>query len=472
MEIVKRNLLSIICGVVALIAVVSIFFPLEGFYNDLAAKLAKSKADEEAIKTQSTAEFKLPIIEPDKTEAPPFPEGAYPYRQVIDEGKQLVAELSKQANQLVDFSRKFNKHAALVERALPAGGGSERSTFKNAYYYKFEEFKQRLNLVAPPNEADFQAAKDELWDKEWKGKIQLGAGGQPINQQEVEAEFEKVTAKLPDAIKRDRAMKASMYLAGDRPLRRPAERPVDGGGRNFGRSGGGFAGAADTGFTSFDYHAGIPPLESGDLPDPVNIWMAQLSLWIQEDIVNAIDETNRPKDANGRQAAAPNVENAIVKRLVRIAIPKDYVTRTGTLQIAQALQQQAQATPGVPTDATTEDPNAATKSYNTTPTGRVNNPVYDVMHFQVVVDVDAREFRRFMANLARKRFVTVLKADAKAVDRERALQFNYYYGPAPVVQLTLRCEAIFFRDWTLPLMPKEIKTLLQIPDPSQQPVSQ
>ena len=471
MEIVKRNLLSIICGVIALIAVVSIFFPMEGFYDDLAAKLQKSKTEEEAIKTQMGATFNLPTIDPKKTEPTPLPEGAYPYTKLIEDGKKVVAELATQANELVNRSREFNKRPQLVEGALPNAVGAARSTFKSQYYYKFEEFKQRLNLVTPPTEADFQEAADAIWERDWKGRVPV-QNGQPINEQAVREEFEKtVASKLPDQIKRERAMKASMYLAGDRPLRRPTDQPAIGG-RNFGRGGGGGSPGAE-GFVSFDYHPGIPPLEDNNLPDPVNIWIAQLSLWIQEDIVNAIHDTNVPKGPDGRPLAPPpNVENAIVKRLVRITIPKDYITRTGNLSIAQALQQQTPAGPGgAAADGTAEDPNASTKSFNTTPTGRVNNPVYDVMHFQVVVDVDALQFRSFMANMARNRFVTVLKADAKAVDRERALQFNYYYGPAPVVQLTLRCEAIFFRDWTVPLMPKEIKTLLQIPDPAQQPAA-
>ena len=48
MEIVKKNILSIICGVVALLALVAVFvYPLDGFYEKLSQE-AKQRADVQA----------------------------------------------------------------------------------------------------------------------------------------------------------------------------------------------------------------------------------------------------------------------------------------------------------------------------------------------------------------------------------------------------------------------------------------
>jgi hypothetical protein len=74
--------------------------------------------------------------------------------------------------------------------------------------------------------------------------------------------------------------------------------------------------------------------------------------------------------------------------------------------------------------------------------------------------VDARQCRSFIDNLIKRRFITVLGVDAIGVDREVASRVaGYLYGDDPVVRLVVTCEAVFFRDWTTPLMPDIIKRL-------------
>ena len=40
---------------------------------------------------------------------------------------------------------------------------------------------------------------------------------------------------------------------------------------------------------AWDMHPGIPALNAQALPNEIDIWQAQVSLWIQEDIVKAVD---------------------------------------------------------------------------------------------------------------------------------------------------------------------------------------
>jgi hypothetical protein len=90
------------------------------------------------------------------------------------------------------------------------------------------------------------------------------------------------------------------------------------------------------------------------------------------------------------------------------------------------------------------------------------------MHFIVTVDADAHRFETFMSNLTKGKFITILRADVRGVDRERVQQnAHYYYGKNPVVRLTLKCEALFFRNWTVDppntLMPVNVQKILKIP---------
>jgi hypothetical protein len=66
--------------------------------------------------------------------------------------------------------------------------------------------------------------------------------------------------------------------------------------------------------------------------------------------------------------------------------------------------------------------------------------------------------------------MTVFHVDAKHIDAAAAQLAGYYYNTPenykPVAQVTMNCEALLLRNWTVPLMPKPIRTLLQIPDPA------
>ena len=54
MELVKKNIVSVICGVVAILAIVASFFPLGGYVEDLQASLNKSKTDYSSLETLRT----------------------------------------------------------------------------------------------------------------------------------------------------------------------------------------------------------------------------------------------------------------------------------------------------------------------------------------------------------------------------------------------------------------------------------
>lgn len=52
-----------------------------------------------------------------------------------------------------------------------------------------------------------------------------------------------------------------------------------------------------------------------------------------------------------------------------------------------------------------------------------------------------------------------MNIDVTAVDpySMAAAPSNMLYGKDPVARVVIRCEALFLRSWTLPLMPTEVK---------------
>jgi hypothetical protein len=85
------------------------------------------------------------------------------------------------------------------------------------------------------------------------------------------------------------------------------------------------------------------------------------------------------------------------------------------------------------------------------------------------VDIEADKIPLFLKTLATNRFITVTRLEMNPVDSQAKQMAGYVYGPQPVVTLDLDLEAIFMREWTIPLMPPVIRKALGIPDANAKP---
>lgn len=436
MDIVKKNMWSIVCGVVAVLAVLSTYYPLGGKLEELKGKLQTSVDEEQKIKSLINTNPNMPVVDPKSNEVKPL--GMFPTEKVIELGKKVVGKVHTESEKLAARALEINERKQLVPGALPNGTGRYLGEFKEGYYQAMADLRSQLDATTVPTQEEITAKIEQIWTDEFKPMIKT-VGDTAQNDQEVRTEFELFKKDVPKQMRLERAMKHVMYVNPEKPGSTP--------------------GTPSGMTTSFDYHPGIPPLESRDFPNLVDMWSAQLGYWVQEDVVHAIVETNK---------GSKDVDHSIVKRLIRTDIKKEYITPTGPVQIAMALN--PGAAPPVPAGP---DPSATTgppKAYGYTVTGRVCNPQYDVMHFTITVDADAQRFQTFVNNLTRGKFITILRINIRGVDRERIQQSSfYYYGKAPVVRMEIKAETIFLRAWTAPaadptkgLMPTNVQKLLGI----------
>ena len=216
---------------------------------------------------------------------------------------------------------------------------------------------------------------------------------------------------------------------------------------------------------------------SGEVPSLHDLWIGQMELWIQQDIVEAIARVNQVD--NDRS----NVINAPIKRLVGIKVEKAYVgdrerefeagritTRrskrsTGPHMGHQQMQMQMPSrwpAPGMSTGAANQTVNAFTQAH----TGRVSNDRYDVWHAKVTLVADARRLPLFFNALAKVNFMTVLELKITDVDEYKALRDDGFIYTGDAVRMEAVIETLWLRDWTEPLMPQEIKQLLGINRPA------
>jgi len=435
MEIVKKNILSVICGVVILLAIAALFWPISGIVAGAQAQAdAREKEFEKLDKLlPQKKQRKLPVVSLDP-DAPTTSLDQFPGQKVIETGQTATKAMAEQSAAMMATAVAMNEHPLLVPKALPSPTNKQAFDFRTEYKKRVREFIPReiLHATLPPTDKDLDEAEKKLWEEKYVPKLVKQTDVDPatkvetvryLNEAPITAQFNDEAAKLPEKIRTERAEQFQMYID-------------------------------ETALSVNDR-----VMSEGDVPPADQIWYAQNALWIEEDVCRAIARLN---------SIAKNTLDSPVKRLVSLNL-------SATDASAYVLPTPAAgATPDAP--APPADPNAPIeKKFDRSPTGRVSNSLYDVLQFTLEVNVDARMIPPLLSELSREKyfnapakqgeptaFITVNKFDLASVNKTEALQQGFVYGEAPIVKVSLQCEALLLRKWTTQYMPTEVKKALGI----------
>ena len=197
----------------------------------------------------------------------------------------------------------------------------------------------------------------------------------------------------------------------------------------------------------------------------VQLWAAQLNLWVTQDIIHAIAKTNEDALAKaGIDPANGSVINVPIKRLIKLDVGRQYFNAKGESFGVSAVVVTAaptiDMTSGDP--GATGDPGAAGGAPDMMPgvvdpgslasagtggnlTMRVCTPEYDVLHYQVKLLMPMRAVPIFQRNLEAENFHTVLSVDVNWMPD--LMLDSYYYGAEPVVQVTILGELLLMTPW-------------------------
>lgn len=423
MDIVKKNWLSIACLVVALIAIVALFWPIGGWYEDLQTRVNASKSSHGTVTGLLNKSRTLPIVDPERTEAPPL--NQFPTERVIQAARAASDQMKTESEALRKAVVARNARKPLVDQVFPRPvSTSAVVAFQRRYtqlmdYTNWDERVRQQTLVysklkagVPPTEQDLQRRREETAAAITQRLTIYDPSGRPTNQPDVQARVQEALLNLPEQIRSDVARNSLIYINHD----------------------------------ALDIYPGV--INSPQPPPSPTLWYAQLGYWLQEDVIEAIAAINRN---------SKNVMESPVKHLIKIDIPDNPWALSGPVQPSPD--------PNVPAvvPLSTPDQKVAIVSV----TGRACNPLYDVVHYTVVLNVDAEAVPSVLLELSRNRLTTVLQTEMAAVDSGNALLNGFYYGEKPIVQLTLKLEKVLMRDWTVSLMPPAIKTALGV---QQEPV--
>jgi hypothetical protein len=432
MEIVKKNLVSFICLAIALAAVAVAFFVLPTRQSALQTKLDERKRVHDTLNGLLAKQRQLPSVDPDHPDQQ-VALTQFPNESIIKRGDEIMKAMQAASGSIVEAANKMNKHDLLVPGSLPAPSVGSAIQFRNVYLNNLPppnlnnqpgapnvalnaKFARDLKAGMPPNQAEVDLRKQQRADQLKKQMVMFNAGGNAVNQQDVDARIQQDLALLPRQMAIDVADKSKVYIDP----------------------------------TTFEVYG--PIAAAAGAPQASDIYWAQLTYWIQSDVVDAINYANRN---------AKNVKDAPVKHLISYRSGIITQQNSGMAQGMPAFIAIAGQAGGDPDAEVKPNPLAS-------PTGRLSNGLYDVFHFTLVADVEAAHVGDFLRALGYNKFVTPLSCDIKAVDNAVELGHGYMYGETPMLNVVVPCEILYLRRWNEPFIPQQIKALLGITN-TQQP---
>jgi hypothetical protein len=281
-----------------------------------------------------------------------------------------------------------------------------------------------LHWGGPPSAADIEAMKDKI-DNEKAAERQFGsepsaAGGAALAGAFTPAE---VLTKL--GVKHDPPARASIAAAQkiycyavnffeDKPPERVA---------------------------SLEFWLTMKDTGTVEAPEVDDIWRAQVSYWIQKDVVYAIVAVNDEAAEAAKKAKEDQWVGIMpVKEVISIRV-SDYVPPKGDLfAVAQPVGFAAAMPPG---------------TAETAFTGTASGDSYEVVQFTVKLIMDERDIPLLVERLCNNSFRTLLRVSYKSVPVNKTMT-GKVYGSEPTVMVVMDFESVLLGEVFRPWMPTEV----------------
>lgn len=415
MDILKRQLFMIICGVVA---AGSIALGVVGYASMSSVNDEMSEAAQRASRLQR-------VVRGGGGAGPVNP------KSVLAQERRIEA-VTDHYEQVLEWAYERNRMEPLLPDCFPDPDRDTRLAFRQAYFAEFDKFLDRLDAGTVATADEIATAQEQITEEAKMNKL-FGVD---------EREAAEAGEAIPDE-QEDQPVQHRSGLLTDHGARiLPAARA------NLIKARGMRCYAALRSFEIFEEQIG-----DGISPDVMNMWDAQVSLWIQQSVVDALARINDRAAEEIRQADQTAwVGRMPLKELISIRTVYTYVT--------DASEPREAAGPGG------SDPALPPESADEVFTHTVSNDLYDVVQFTVKMVVDAREIPTIVSEICRDNFHTLLRIAFEDISTNPQLWLmsDKIYGSAPTVQVVMDFETAFFGELYRSLMPDEIRDALGLPE--------
>lgn len=366
-------------------------------------------------------------MEPGET---PYSRTEPPNERVTEWFRARRAAQMEQAARVVELAQITNGagRGVLVEGLFPqpAPGELQAKTIEMARKMvqnersssAFEAILREHGAISPPNSEQIAAV---LRDAQQREKDRLRAGGRTGEDIAKEAE-EVIERKLIEqriGEYRRRADQGSFYAT-------PAIFPAEVSGSKLGPV--------------------LPKEVPATPPTLERCFEWQFDYWVVSDILRAVSAANT--DVAGGRTLVPD---SVVKRIERIAI-EGFLPTHPPDQIISPL--------GDPKSGVL----APNFMYSATGRGALNH-LYDIRRAEVRMVVAIDRLPALLDAITRSNFISITDLDIAEVRVWDDLARGYFYGPDPVMRVTMELELAYLRSWTTQFMPNRVKELLGVPLP-------
>jgi hypothetical protein len=333
--------------------------------------------------------------------------------EAIDRQQDRIDAIQANYKKVVDWAYGFNRRPPLVEGVFPVPDGPKKLEFREAYVAELERLLELIRAGEPPADREIADMREKIKSERPRDFDPYdGRSREPVEDQGAEQ------ANLSGLITDAEAQKS------------PAARAAITKAQNV------------YCYANLDSLHVVRRMYSGGIELPPEVlWDAQRSLWIVQDVVEAVARLNQQAaDALSQQGVQPWVGVLPVKEITSIRV-SNYVFEDS--------EGSAPASPAAPGPA--EPPGSVADSF----TYYFGTDLYDVMQFTVKLVVDARKIPLFMEEICRDRFYTPIRVAYVFVPPNLNMS-DKIYGEDPAVRLVIDFEAYAFGDIYRRLMPDAI----------------
>src|SRR5687768_9474824 len=231
MGIVKKNLVSIICGVVVIIAIGATVWPISGMFSDLQAKASARGSAFNQLKELANKERRLPVVALDPN-APAVKLDVFPNDEVIRRGEKVKADIAAEAKAMFAEAVKLNQgdKKPLAPEVLPEPPRPPRynvvvDKFQKAYaaemnYAHADPAVRNASMPArelkkmgvAPTDAQIKAEQERIAKIIRTNETQRDTQNRALNAAAVEKKVTEVSAAVPIQMRDDVAKNAVIYV--------------------------------------------------------------------------------------------------------------------------------------------------------------------------------------------------------------------------------------------------------------------
>lgn len=408
MQWIKSHLTIVVCGSIGLVSLVMLVLGI------LLTNLQEAMAQDESLYSSLTSMKSKPVN-----------------ARVIEEVRSQQRKVKEQVDRFLKEAVATAEHKPLLADVFPMfKGENERFAFSERFRQKQLELIRRLNAKDQPSDADVIDYRENLERELQKEKRLSGetavnpfGGPAPLVTEPSAVDLSKLTPE--ELVQKD-------------PL----------------------AGASVKRAREIYMYASVSSLDPKFSPDEKypsieSMWMAQVGLWIQEDIINALARVNEQEAE--RQKLPPEerwVGTMPVKHLLYILI-SDYVSAAAGSPAGGFA-----AGPTTPGELPSGPPPGLADAVFTK---RGSTSGYDVVHLAMGLVIDARAMLTILDEISKSGFYTPLSVSYEVVDYDPSLR-GYVYGSGPVIRVRIEYECCMLREKYREWMPETLKS------PDRQPV--